>query len=306
MVLEEEVYFATHDLARDFTKLMKELGVSTQIRQKASLDIRLMLSGTYTNLTAMLDEIATGADLDEDDEEICRDNQRNLTEQRDLLASAFEKYQIGDRVGSSLLDIATGDRTLNGDESDETLESIIEEIYLTRLLHLNDLLEIGEAEITLAKKIEPDQAIVSIFADEVPSVEGEILKKYEVSSTITAGDDEEWLVTLGPELIFLEDLSRMEEFFQENEMDDDDSVALFTRMDIKQILVSEILSMIRKQGNASREEIIEEFSERDVETKGDGSNVALHLSRSYIDGVLDDLKKTGILKGKDQKMRLSA
>jgi len=306
MVLEEEVYFSTHDLARDFAKLMKELGVSTQIRQKAPLDIRLMLSGSCANLGAMLDEIAAGEDLDERERDICREIQKNLTNQRNLLASSFEKYQIGDRVGSSLLDIATGDRTVNGDESEETLESIIEEIYLTRLLHLNDLLEIRETGITLAKKIEPEQAILSIFADEVPSIQGEILKKYEINSTITAGDDEEWLVTVGPEIIFLEDLSRMEDFFEENEMDEEDSVALFTRIDIKQILVSEILSMIRKQGNASRDEIIEEFSERDVETKGEESNIALHLSRTYIDGVLDDLKKTGILKGKDQKLRITA
>lgn len=306
MVLEEEIYFSSQDIARDFVKLMKDLGVSAQIRQKAPLDIRLMLSGTYSSLIGMMDEVAGDDDISDEDREICQETRDHLTSQRDLIATTFEKYQVGDRIGSALLDVATGDRTLEGDENEDALDEIIEEIFLTRLLHLNDLLEIQESGITLVKKIEPDQAILSIFADEIPVIESEMLEKNNITSTITAGDDEEWLVAIGPDFIFLDDLSRVEEFFDEYETGEDENAAFFTRIEIKQILVSEILGMIRKQGNASREDIIDEFSERDIETKDGGSNIALHLSRSYIDSVLDDLKKTGVLKGKDQKLRIVA
>lgn len=306
MVLEEEIYFSSQDIARDFVKLMKELGISAQIRQKAPLDIRLMLSGSYSNLVAMLDTIAGGEEIAEPEREICQEIRDNLTSQRDQIAMAFEKYQVGDRIGSTLLDIATGDRVLEGGENDEDLEEIIGEIFLTRLLHLNDLLEIQESGITLIKKIEPDMAILTIFADEIPMIESEILVKHEITSTITAGDDEEWQVVVGPEFVFLDDFSRVEEFFEEYETGEEENIDFFTRIDIKQILVSEILGVIREQGNASREYLVEEFSERDIETKEEGSNIALHLSRSYISAVLDDLKKAGVIKGKDQKLRITA
>ena len=305
MVLEEEFYFSTQDIAREFVKLMKDLEISTQIRQKAHLDIRLMLSGTYTNLIAMLDEISVDEEASEEEIEIYTETREHLTAQHDLLARTFEKYQIGDRIGSSLIDIATGDRTLQGDENEDALEEIIEEIFLTRLLHLNSLLDTQETGFVLVKTIDPDQATLTIFADEIPEIESEILEKYQIQSTITAGDDEEWQVSIGAELVFIEDFEKIEEFFEDYEIGDEESTDFFTRIHIKQILVSEILGMIREGGKGSRDEIIDEFSDRDIETKEEGSNVALHLNRYYIDAVLDDLKKIGILKGKDQKLRIA-
>lgn len=305
MVLEEEIYFSTQDIAREFVKLLKDLGIVAQVRQKAPLDIRLMLSGTYTNLTTMLDEIAGDEEASEEEIEIYTESRDHLTAQHDLIAGTFEKYTIGDRIGSALIDITTGDRTLEGDENENSLEDIIEEIFLTRLLHLNDLIEIQETGIFLAKTIDPAEATLTIFADEIPVIKDEILEKYQIKSTITAGDDEEWLVAMGPDFIFLDDFSPVEEFLEEYEIDDEDSATFFTRIQIKKILVAEIMGMIKDGGKASRNDIIEEFSDRDIETKEEGSNIALHLSRNYIDAVLDDLKKTGILKGKDQKLRIA-
>ena len=305
MVLEEEIYFSTQDIAREFVKMLKEQGVSSQIRQKASLDIRLMLSGTYTNLIAMLNEAIEEEGADEEEIEVFSQTKQHLTSQRDIIAEAFKKYQIGDRVGSGVMDIITGDRTIEGDENEETLEEIIEEIYLTRLLHLNDLLDMSESGLTLTKTIEPDQAILTIFADELPMIEDEMLGRHTITSTITAGDDEEWMVTIGSEFVFLEDLTPVEDFLEEHEIPEEEGAVFFPKIQIKHLLVSEILDLIRKGGKASREDIIEEFAERDVETKEGDSLISLHLSKSYIDAVLDDLKKAGILKGKDQKLRIA-
>ncbi|PKL60670.1 MAG: hypothetical protein CVV33_01480 [Methanomicrobiales archaeon HGW-Methanomicrobiales-4] len=305
MVLEEEIYFSTQDIAKEFVKMLKEQGVSSLIRQKSNLDIRLMLSGTYTNLIAMLNETIEDEDASEEETEIYTQTQTHLTSQRDLIAEAFEKYQIGDRVGSGVMDIVTGDRTIEGDENEDTLEDIIEEIYLTRLLHLNDLIEIGESGFTLAKTIEPDQATLTIFADELPMIEDEMLAKYTITSTITVGDDEEWMVTIGSELVFLEDLTPVEEFLEEYEIPEEEGTIFFPKIQMKQLIVSKILAMIREGGKASRDDIIGELAEQDIETKESGSLISLNLSKSYIDAVLDDLKKAGILKGKDQKLRIA-
>ena len=144
-----------------------------------------------------------------------------------------------------------------------------------------------------------------MFADEIPEIKEEILEKYSVISTITAGDDAEYHVSVGPEFVFLEDLDSIGEFLEEYEIDEEDGASFFPRLQIKHILVSEILAMIKEEGKVSREDIINEFANRDIETSEDGARIALHLSGDYIDAILDDLKKVGFLKGKDQKLRIA-
>lgn len=305
MVLEEEICFLSQDTAREFVKLLKGLGISVQMRQKMSLDIRLMLSGTYTDLNAMLEDLISDGDTTEEEVELYTQTRDHLTAQRDMIAQAFEKFNVGDRIGSGVMDLITGDRTLEGDESEDSLEELIEEVYLTRLLHLNELLEVGECGLILSKKIEPDKSTLTIFADEIPMIMDEVLEEHGIKSTITAGDDTEWVISLGAEYVFLDDLMQIGEFLEEYEIDEEDEATFFPRIQIKHILVSEILTMIRDGGKASREDIIEEFAERDIETEGEESHIALHLSKDYIDAVLDDLKKIGVIKGKDQKLRIA-
>lgn len=305
MVLEEEIYFSSQDTAKEFVKLLKEAGVSSQIRQKATLDIRLMLSSSYTNLLAMLESLITDEETTEEEVELFTQTRDHLTSERDLIASALEKYQIGEKVGSGVMDLITGDRTIEGDESEDALEEIIEEIYLTRLLHLNELLEMTDNGLVLSKKINSDECTLTIFADEIPMITDEVLDKYQVISTITAGDDAEWQVSVGTEFVFLDDLTVIGEFFEEYEVSEEEGATFFPRIQIKHMLVAEILEMIKDGGKASREDIINEFADRDIETKDDGASIALHLSRFFIDAVLDDLKKAGVIKGKDQKLRIA-
>ena len=132
-----------------------------------------------------------------------------------------------------------------------------------------------------------------------------MLARHTITSTITAGDDEEWMVTIGSELVFLEDLTPVEEFLEEFEIPEEEGAIFFPKIQMKQLIVSKILAMIREGGKASREDIIEEFAEQDIETKEGGSLISLNLSKSYINAILDDLKKAGILKGKDQKLRIA-
>lgn len=305
MVLEEEIYFSNQEIAREFVRVLKEQGISSQIRQKMSLDIRLMLSGTYTHLTAMLDEVIGGEGAGEEEIEGFSQTQKLLTSQRDLISQAFERYQIGDRVGAGAMDLITGDRTIEGTEDEDTLDEIIEEMYLTRLLHLNDLLETDETGFRLGKKIEPDNALLTIFADEIPEIPDVILLNHEIKSTITAGDDDEWKVTIGPDIIFIEDLSPIEAFFEENDYAEEEGAVLLQSIQIKHLIISEIFARIREKGNVSRDEIREELSEHDIETGEEESDITLNLSTDFIDAVLDDLKKAGVIKGKDQKLRMA-
>jgi hypothetical protein len=304
MVLEEEIFFSTYDTAREFVKMLKEQGISSQIKQKVSLDIRLMLSGTYTSLIALLNEAIEEEDADEEEAEMYSQTQERLTSQRDLIGEACVTYHIGDHIGSGVMKIITGDRTMGEEENEDVLEEIIKEIYLIRLLHLNNLLDVGEAGFILTKTIEPDEAIFTVFADEIPEIEDELLSKHAITSTITACDDEEWMVTVGSEFVFLDDLTPVEEFLEEYDIPEEEGAEFFPKIQIKQFLVSEILATIRDGGKTSREDIIEKFADREVETKDGGTLISLHLSKFYIDAVIDDLKKAGVLKGKDQKLRL--
>ena len=71
-----------------------------------------------------------------------------------------------------------------------------------------------------------------MFADEIPEIKDEILEKYTIISTITAGDDAEFLVSVGPEFVFLENLDSIGEFIEEYEIDEEDVASRITSYNV--------------------------------------------------------------------------
>lgn len=306
MVLEEEIWFSSEHEAQECVKLFRSLNISAHIRTKTELESRVMYKAPFAVLKGIIEEeIArlpgTGEDRAEErigEFSIILDH---LTANRNLLAATFEKHKPGDHISTQVFDVLIRDGTMP--ETEESMDVFLQEATLTRILELNELLDIDGEGMILARTISPDDAVQAIFGDEIPPLQEESLKKWEIKRSLEARDDSAFVVTTGPDVVFLEDPTPLEDFFEEIEYDDETNF-FFVNLQVKQVLVAEVLSMIQKDGKASKDELVTEFLHRDLQIDDEKVTIGLHLSPAYIEGILGDLKKIGILKGKDAKLKI--
>lgn len=306
MVLEEEIRLGSEDEAQACARLLKSLDISAHIRTRSELDTQVMYKGTYSSLTGMIQEMTARLQdsPEEDTEELVELFQiaiNHLKEQHGMLEDLFREKKPGDRIGSTLLELITKNVTIP--DTDETMNDLMKEATLTQLLYTNNLIEIDGDELILNSTIPPDDAEMTVFSDYMPPIEEDLLNKWNIFSSLEATDNITYIVTTGPDVVFLDDISPMEEFFREYDYDEDEN-PFFADLQIKQLIVAEILSLIQKEGKASLDELTGEFLHREIPLEEKKTGVRLHISPAYIEGVIFDMKKIGMLKGKDQRLKI--
>lgn len=311
MVLEESISFSIPDQAREFIKLLKTLGVSAKMKEQYELTARMMYSGTYVHLSALIEELAGELTDDEEDSlDIADYNvlKERLRKDRDLVEECFKKYEIGMSVKSPVVDMIFDENNQDEESNPEASpEEMIQEINLLRLLHTNDMLDYSKEGVILAKKIEPDETIMRFDAEQIPGEpDQETLTKLGITRTILTYDEPEFVVTTGPDIIYLEDLNPIEEFFDNLEIQEDIDHSFVSRLYMKQTVITKIFDLIQKEGKSSRDEITDMFEDAEIPVGDGDSSIITHISSEYISAVLDDMKKLGVIKGKDQKLKVAA
>jgi len=306
MVLEEELWFLSEEPAQECAKLLKSLGVSAHIRTKYDLDISVMYKAPYISIKGMLEEEKAKIDQSDDDKTsffttILTDAIGLLDERRALLEKTFSEKTPGEKIGLSFDTLLTIDNTDTDDE--ERMKTIASEMQVTQLLEMNDLLDTVEDSFVLNGTISPDDAKMAVFSDDIPPLDEETLARWNVQSTLEAADMCSYIVTASPDIIFLEDTTPLEKFFEETECDN--SEEFLANLQIKQVVTAELLSIIQKDGKAMKEDLVTEFIHRNIPLNDEKSGIGLHISPGYIEAVVSDLKKIGMLKGKDNKLKIA-
>jgi hypothetical protein len=167
---------------------------------------------------------------------------------------------------------------------------------------VNDLLDIDEEGMILTQTIPPDEAVMALFGDELPPFREEALQRWKISRSLEARDTSVYTVVTGPDIIFLEDLTELEEYFQE--LPEEDADKFLANLQVKQVLVAEILSMIQKEGRSSKEELMSEFIHKTLPIEENALSIGFHLSPGYLESILNDMKKMGMIKGKDSRLKV--
>ena len=306
MALEEEIWFSAEEEAQECSKIFKKLNISSHIRVKTDLENRIQYKGPYTALKGIIDEEITRLqEMDENEDEefitIFQEMLDYLKSERDLLEKTFAEKKPGDHISSMIFNFLIKDGSVP--DSEEQMVALLKEATVTRLLELNNLIDIDEEGVILARTISPDDAVLAIFEDDIPPLREDALKKWDIKRSLETRDIVSYIVTTSPDIVFLEDITEIEEFFTRIEYDSE-TLFFFINLQVKQVLVAELLSLMQKEGKLSKDELIAEFLHRELPIENENMSIGLHLSPNYISSILDDLKKTGVLKGKDSKLKI--
>ena len=306
MVLEEEILFSSEEEAQGCVKIFRNLNISASLKTKVELESRVLYKAPFRALKGVFEEeIARIRDAGEEGfEEFVKafeEGLQDLITERNYLEQTFISHKPGDHINTKLFNVLISDGEMP--ETEEDMEAFLREATVTQILGLNNLLDIDEEGMILTRTISPDDAVMSLFGDEIPPFREEALQKWKIIRSLEARQTYTYVVTTGPDVIYLEDLTELEEYFKKTD-NEEETDKFFANLQVKQVLVGEILGIIQKDGRASKEHLMSEFIHKTLPIEDDKLTIDFHLSPAYIESVLNDMKKLGILKGKDSKLKL--
>ncbi|HOJ97167.1 MAG TPA: hypothetical protein PK024_10075 [Methanospirillum sp.] len=305
MVLEEEIWFSTEEQAQECLKMFKKLNITAHLKTKVELKSRIVYKAPFTALKGIIEEEieqlrTTGEEEFEEYIQAFEDTLKDLINDRDLLAQTIASHAPGDHISTTVFDVIVRNGEIPDNEDD--MVAFFKEATITQIMGLNDLLDIDEEGMILKQTIAPDEAVMSLFGDELPPFREEALRKWKITRSLEAQDTSAYTVVTGPDIIFLEDLNELDKYFQE--IDEEAADKFLANLQVKQVLVAEILSMIQKEGRASKEELMCEFIHKTLPIEENALSIGFHLSPGYLESVLNDLKKMGMVKGKDSRLKV--
>lgn len=305
MALEEEIRFSSEGEAQECLKIFKQLNITAHLKTKVELESRIVYKAPFSALKGIIEEeIERLRNTGEEDFEghilAFEATLQDLMHERDLLAQTFASHAPGERISTHVFDVIVRDGAMP--ENEEDMDAFIKEATITQILGLNDLLDIDEEGMILKQTIAPDEAVMALFGDELPPFREEALRRWKISRSLEARDTSVYTVVTGPDIIFLEDLTDLEEYFQE--LSEEDADKFLANLQVKQVLVAEILSMIQKEGRSSKEELMSEFIHKTLPIEENELSIGFHLSPGYLESILNDMKKLGMIKGKDSRLKV--
>lgn len=171
MALEEEIWFSSEEEAQECARIFKNLDISAHIRTKVDLESRVMYKAPYSAFKDIIGEEITKlqeAGDEEADELIVefQDLLENMTDDRDMLAKTFAEHKPGDHVSTKVFDVIVKDGAMP--DTEEGMEAFLQEASLTRILELNNLVDIDGEGMVLARTILPEDAAMTVFGDDIP------------------------------------------------------------------------------------------------------------------------------------------
>ncbi len=208
----------------------------------------------------------------------------------------------------------TGDNSDICEEGDDPIRRLLQNdtkihLYFQHMLlatlFSNDCLEKKDDDLVLKQSLNPDD--ITLFFpggffdfDDITDLEG-----LQIENTIS--DEISYAVTIGPEFFMLDDINDITDFISDEGLDceERDVLELKYRLANRDMIVNNIIEILKENGKMSREEIISAIKDISLSLQEEGGiSIRFQLSYTFVGAIVEDLKKLGILKGKDVKLKL--
>lgn len=307
MTLEEKIIFDTREDAADFQKFLREKDCDSRINVEYEFSGEPYFEGTITDFLNLIDVLAKkdAEEGDEVDEDLVL-MKKDIEERKEKLVEFFAEHKAGDvlrdATPSQMLAQAERLEARNDDElKKEATEKFVSSLMILATLEDNDLLEENEEEYIL-KDVRPaeDMRIMYAYTD-FPKVTEEELKGSNISSHIRTSSVTQYIVTTGTAIIYL-DADEVNDYLDNVDVDDDESGKFIDGIFFKQALVGKIHELIGS-GCASEKDLQKAFETPAFPLEGTNDVISFDLTPEYLSAVLTDLRKLGLITGKDGKIK---
>ena len=306
MTLEEKITFYSHEAAVDFQKFLREKECGSRIVVEHSFSGEPYFEGTISPFMDLLDLLAK---KDEEENEVDEDllhMKNDLAERKETLEKFFAEHKEGDLLSDSTpsqmlaqlqtID-ATGDDAIKKDAADKFVSSLM----VLATLEDNGLLE-EEGENYRLKEIKAADEMTVMYAyNDFPAVTQDDLAECGIASHVRTSSTTDYVITVGTEVLFV-NTDEIADFLDHVDVDEEEAAKFVDAVFFKQAFVGKIHELVA-EGNASEEALLEALGAPSFPLEGTNDVISFDITADYLKAVVNDLRKLGILTGKDGKIK---
>ncbi|HJJ41010.1 MAG TPA: hypothetical protein O0X63_02445 [Methanocorpusculum sp.] len=306
MTLEEKITFYSHEAAVDFQKFLREKECGSRIVVEHSFSGEPYFEGTISQFMNLIDLLAK---KDEEENEVDEDllhMKNDLIERKETLEEFLEGHKEGDLLSDSTpsqmlaqlqtID-ATGDDAIKKDAADKFVSSLM----VLATLEDNGLLE-EEGENYRLKEIKAADEMTVMYAyNDFPAVTQDDLAECGIASHVRTSSTTDYVITVGTEVLFV-NTDEIADFLDHVDVDEDEAAKFVDAVFFKQAFVGKIHELVA-EGNASEEALLEALGAPSFPLEGTNDVISFDITADYLKAVVNDLRKLGILSGKDGKIK---
>ncbi|MBE6515980.1 MAG: hypothetical protein E7Z71_04725 [Methanocorpusculum parvum] len=306
MTLEEKITFYSHEAAVDFQKFLREKECGSRIVVEHSFSGEPYFEGTISQFMNLIDLLAK---KDEEENEVDEDlihMKNDLIERKETLEEFLEGHKEGDLLSDSTpsqmlaqlqtID-ATGDDAIKKDAADKFVSSLM----VLATLEDNGLLE-EEGENYRLKEIKAADEMTVMYAyNDFPAVTQDDLAECGIASHVRTSSTTDYVITVGTEVLFV-NTDEIADFLDHVDVDEEEAAKFVDAVFFKQAFIGKIHELVA-EGNASEEALLEALGAPSFPLEGTNDVISFDITADYLKAVVNDLRKLGILSGKDGKIK---
>ena len=317
MVLEERIPVQHEAAAKDIVQYLKKSGISARIVPEPRMSFALILSGRYKDLLSYLENMRDGTLHEEgngerikgDDDVSVDENYRGIWDaalgyldaEHRAIADVMEIHKPGDIIGEQVYRFIF---LKVEDDSTCSPEDLTRELAMVRTLISNKVLEITEQGFVLTRIIHPDDITIYVPYEYPFPPDQEVCDRFHLICIRHIRGDIRYVVQTGPEIIFLDDAEAFLSYLSGVGVEMQTIMAIMERFMGKIRISQEIISQLFERGEVSRDDLRTLFIEGISSQEGEGHlQDRFGLSPEFIDGVVADMRKINLIKGKDAKLK---
>ncbi|HJJ98901.1 MAG TPA: hypothetical protein O0X23_01645 [Methanocorpusculum sp.] len=134
------------------------------------------------------------------------------------------------------------------------------------------------------------------------SIEPEDLEETGITSHIRTSSTTGYVITTGAEIVLAQGIDDLGDFLGHLDVDDDDADRFVDAIFFKQALVAKIHDLV-SGGITTEAGLLEAFEAQAFPLSLTEDVISFDLSAEYLAGVVNDLRKQGLLEGRDGKIK---
>jgi len=313
MVLEEELEFSNQEDAQEFMKYIRTLGCNPKLSVQNRLVHEPTFRGPIQALISLVSEEVEKISEDPEQEEVKEAFlalSRNIERRMQDLAAFLAQYSVGDVVpvfpDEELMAKFVADIIAPGEEkafSQEDRDRILAAVGTNSILEENNLFEDTPEGRRLVRTIDPGEAYIIVPEYPLCGIDDAILREKGVTVAFNVIGERGYLVSTGPEIVLVDDISTLYERLTDTDVDEETAAAVQSNLLFKRLIVDRIMAALDEQGKMKREDLLDVAGAFDAQISDEGDRVSFLLDDEILDDILGDLRKVGLISGKDAKIK---
>jgi hypothetical protein len=271
-------------------------------------DIKTLLREEIARLRKLAEEFRGEGDTEEDEPLELYDPYLDVTERiAEAIAEFMEKFPPGDVIPKASIEEwmnpsgkPASEVPPPGDKS-----ATFYKFMVLATLGENGLIEVGDEGMVVKQYVDPEDVVLTLPGGLIEDVAPDVFAEHGIQAEVAIVAVPECRLEFGPRVILGADLDKVDEIADALDIDEDVYMSFREGISLKQIVVAKTMEILEEGRTLTPPEVAEALESSAVGSTKEGWSIALDLTPEFVSGLLNDLRKIGLVRKKGAGFRVS-